>query len=614
MKSLRVYLASTQPLRIKLAVMGVMTGLYLAIFALVNQVADYASAATVVFLPVILVGLWYGTLVGAVYAICLGALTSLIGLLNHYTSVSLTAGLGGNMLLVFCGAGAGWIREQFTSRDLMERDLQLSEERLRSVVTGAPVLLFALDQNGVFTLSEGDALSNVNLKPGEAVGQSVYELFPDAAGFHAEIERALTGETFTSISKGSGTAFETRYRPILDEAGQVIGTIGVSIDVTARLRAEEAYRALVETSVQGLVILQDNHVVFANAAQAELTGYSIEALLAMTPQQNLELAHPDDREFVVRRLQDRSSGKTLSTRAEIRMIRKDGAVRWVEMYSASIEFDGKPATQIVSLDITERKQMEAALVEAEGLRLALTKERDLKELKSRFISMVSHQFRTPLSVINTTSYLLENYYEKLDAEKREDYFGKIRSQIDRLDELIENILTISEKEEKGLPFTPTAVNLEVFCRDVVAEMQLTSQALHKLIFNPNGDLSSAVVDEKALRHILTNLLSNAIKYSPNGGDVVFDLARQGDEAVFEIHDWGIGILPDDQQHLFEPFHRGTNVTGIKGNGLGLKIAKDFVDLHGGTISCVSEAGKGTTFMVRLPIVQPTDQQIHPQEN
>ena len=366
------------------------------------------------------------------------------------------------------------------------------------------------------------------------------------------------------------------------------------------IQTEAMYQTLIESLPQGLVIFQDNHIVFANAAEAQLTGYSIEELVAMTPQQILDIVHSDDREWVGWQLQDWTDGKPQPSPIEIRLLRKDGPVRWIEIYATPLEYQDKSASQLVMLDLTERKQREAALVEAEALR----QESELKELRDRFISLVAHLFRTPMSVINTTSYLLENYYDRLEADKRKDYFGKIRSQIDRLDELIENILTISQKEEKGLPFTPTTVNLEVFCRDLVAEIQMTTEPLHKIIFSHSGDLSSASVDEKALHHILTNLLSNAIKYSPDGGNVIFDLARQDGEALFEIRDSGIGILPDDQRHLFEPFHRGTNVTGIKGNGLGLKIVKDFVDLHGGAITCISEPDKGTTFIVRLPISQP----------
>jgi PAS domain S-box-containing protein len=371
----------------------------------------------------------------------------------------------------------------------------------------------------------------------------------------------------------------------------------------AKQQTDDAYRIVVETSVQGLVIFQDEKTVFANAAEADLTGYSVEELFAMTPRQTFEMTHPEDRDLVAGRLQDRAAGKTIAPRAEFRLLRKDGETRWVEMYSTPIEYRGKPALQIITLDITERKRMEAALIEAEGLRLALGQERELKELKSRFISMVSHQFRTPLSVISTTSYLLQNYNDKLPPEKREEYFSKIRAQIDRLDELIENILTISQKEENLLLFVPQQLDLETFVRDLTAEMQLTSELLHKLKFSAAGDFSVTWVDEKLLRHILMNLLSNAIKYSPNGGEVLVKLERQGDEAILQITDSGIGIPLDDQKHLFEPFHRGTNVAGIKGSGLGLKIVKDFVDLHGGTITCVSEQDKGTTFTLRLPIVQ-----------
>jgi PAS domain S-box-containing protein len=616
MNNLRNYLSWSQPLRVKVIILGIITAVYLVIFLLTDPVSNYAAHATAAFIPIVIGGALLGMTGGLIYSIIVCVLVIGLGLWVGYSFTNISAQIAGNVFLLVCGAGAGWLREQFASREQMRWQLLVNEERLRSIITNAPILLYAVDKKGVFTLSEGSALSVFKLKPGEAVGKSVFELFPNATDFHAEIQRALTGETFTAISRGPRIAFETRYSPIYDKDGQLAGTIGVSIDVLGRVQAEDAYRTLVETSMQGLVILQDNRLIFANTAQAELTGYSIEELLAKTPQQNIEMAHPDDRAFVIQRLQARADGKALPPHAEIRLIRKDGTVRWVEMYSAVIEFQGKPATQIVTLDVTERKQMQEALLEAERLRMALGQERELKELKSRFISMVSHQFRTPLSVINTTSYLLENYYDRLEPDKRDDYFGKIRSQIDRLDELIENILTISEKEEKGLPFTPITVDLENLCRTIIAEMQLTSQPLHQLIFSPSGDLSAVSVDEKALRHILMNLLSNAIKYSPEGGEVIFKLERQEDEAVFEISDQGIGIPEDDQRHLFEPFHRGQNVTGIKGNGLGLKIAKDFVELHGGTIVCKSVQNQGTTFTVRLPVTQPevvVEREVPPDE-
>jgi len=604
MNTLPKYRFWSQPLKVQLALQGIVSLLYLLLFLVIQPIGGYTTAVTASFLPVIMSGLLLGVRGGIVYAIFIVALNLLLTQFVENNLGSWGATLLGDLLLVICGAGAGWIREQFAAQAHIRLRLAISEERLRSVITSAPVILFVLDRNGIFTLSEGKALAVLGLQPGEAVGQSVFDLFSKAEGFLTDVRRALAGEAFTSIARGQGLAFETRFSPVHDEKGQLIGTIGVSVDVRSRIEAEEAYRTVVETSRQGLVILQDSRLVFANPAQAEMTGYSIDELLAMTPQQTLELAHPDDRELVAKRLQEPTDEQSRHPRVEIRMLRKDGQVRWVELYSTPVEYRGKSAAQIVVLDVTERKMMEAALIEAESLRLALDQERELKELKGRFISMVSHQFRTPMSVINTTSYLLENYHDKLAPEKREEYFGKIRSQINRLDEMIEKVLTISATEEKGLAFAPRRLDLEVFCHDLAVEMQLlTPSETKKIAFSATGDLSAAMADDNLLHHILTNLLSNAIKYSPNGGDVIFNLERQEDEAVFQISDSGIGIPADDQKHLFEPFHRGENVGSIKGSGLGLKLVKDFVDLHGGTITCVSEAGKGTTFTVRLPIVQ-----------
>jgi PAS domain S-box-containing protein len=349
------------------------------------------------------------------------------------------------------------------------------------------------------------------------------------------------------------------------------------------------YRSLIESLPHGLVLFQDNHLIFANPASAALTGYSLEALSAMTWQQFLDLVHPDDRNKVTERLQTIGEREASSSYIDVRFIGSDGTLLWVEVTPTAIVHEYRPATQLLLQGVTGHHSSD------------LDPPDELKELKNQFISMVSHLFRTPLSVISTTSYLLENYVDKISPEKRADYFGKIRSQIGRIDGLIEQILTIHQTQAKALHFTPSRFDLEHFCRELADDMQTTASASHRLIFQATPDLGDVVMDDHLLWNILANLLSNAIKFSPNGGEVIFHLELDGDEAIFQISDTGIGIPADDQKHLYEPFYRGQNVGNIKGAGLGLKIVKDYVDLHGGTIACTSEPGNGTTFTVRLPL-------------
>jgi signal transduction histidine kinase len=168
-------------------------------------------------------------------------------------------------------------------------------------------------------------------------------------------------------------------------------------------------------------------------------------------------------------------------------------------------------------------------------------------------------------------------------------------------QLLEDVLTIGKAEAGKLKFTPSPIDVVVFCRDLVESLQMSAKPQHELNFVVIGDGSDAQMDEKLLGHILTNLLTNAIKYSPDGGTVQFDLVCDRSWVIFRIRDSGIGIPPQDLERLFESFGRASNVGAIPGTGLGLAIVKRCVDLHKGQITVESEVGVGTTFTVTLPL-------------
>lgn len=232
---------------------------------------------------------------------------------------------------------------------------------------------------------------------------------------------------------------------------------------------------------------------------------------------------------------------------------------------------------------------------------ALTQEKELNELKSRFVSMASHEFRTPLSTILSSADLLEYYVQQMSIDKTLEHIQRIQASCLNMTELLNDILVIGRAESGKLDFKPSPLDIVGFCGDLVKEMQLTVESKYKLTFVSQDQYIAACMDEKLLRHILTNLLSNAIKYSPNGGNVQLRLLCQGGAAIFQIEDEGIGIPKQDQPHLFESFHRAKNVGTIPGTGLGLAIVKRFVDLQGGQIAIASAIGVGTTVTVTLPL-------------
>jgi len=245
-------------------------------------------------------------------------------------------------------------------------------------------------------------------------------------------------------------------------------------------------------------------------------------------------------------------------------------------------------------DVSARKQLEIELREA------LQKEKELNELKSRFVSMVSHEYRTPLATILLSTDLLKKYYDKMDQDRKQKHFDKISSQIRHMTRLMEDMLIVSKADAVGLKFEPKLTDVEALLREVVIELGLNHMT-HGINFKASGNCSLVQADPKLIHTIVTNLLTNAIKYSPDNTEVDVGLTCDNDNIIINITDRGIGIPIDDQKHLFQIFHRAKNVGTIQGTGLGLIIVKQSVEAHGGTLDFESQENVGTTFIARLPL-------------
>ncbi len=237
------------------------------------------------------------------------------------------------------------------------------------------------------------------------------------------------------------------------------------------------------------------------------------------------------------------------------------------------------------------------------LKVALAAEKELNELKSTFVSMVSHEFRTPLEVILSSSNILDRYLDRLPSEKRAAQLRAIRTSVHRMSGLINDVLLLAKFDAGRLSCAPAPINLETVCLRAIGEVETAASREGAIQFQSAGAHADACADESLLQHILVNLLGNALKFSPPDQAVAFTLTRRGRDAVFAIHDRGCGIPDEDRSRLFTAFYRGSNTGHTHGTGLGLVIAKRCVDLHGGTIGCVSAGGTGTTFTVTLPVFE-----------
>jgi len=286
-------------------------------------------------------------------------------------------------------------------------------------------------------------------------------------------------------------------------------------------------------------------IVYVNQAFTDMTGYSLEEVLGKTPRllqgAKTDYATLDKIRAALKAWQP--------VRVELINYCKDGSEFWVELSITPVTDQKGWYTHWISVqrDITERKQIEEEIFKA------LEKEKELSELKSRFVSMVSHEFRTPLTTILSSAELLEYYGHKSSEKEKLGCFHQIRTATLRMTQLLNDVLAINKAEAGKLEFNPNYLDLEKFCRALVEEMQCNSKKKHIISFSSQGQCTDTCMDEKLLLHIFTNLLSNAIKYSPQSDPIYFEVDCRNEEAIFQVKDKGIGIPIGTQQRLFEPF-------------------------------------------------------------
>ncbi len=310
------------------------------------------------------------------------------------------------------------------------------------------------------------------------------------------------------------------------------------------------------------------------------------------------MVHPDDLPKVKQTLDNCLNGGESEYMAEHRVRTLAGGWVWSLSRGRVVERDanGRALRMTgVNVDIDDRKRAEAELMNA------MQREKELSEMKSKFVATASHEFRTPLATMLSSAELLEHYSDNLSAEEKTNLLQTIQNGAKRMSEMIDGVLALGRAESGALQLNLEHMNLREFCRKVMVEFRIAQGKTHILSLDDRFDLEMVDMDERLLRHILNNLLSNAVKYSPAGSEVTLSLSRRDRQAVLEVQDHGIGIPQQDQARLFESFQRASNVENRPGTGLGLAITKKSVELHGGKISFQSQAASGTRFTVVLPL-------------
>lgn len=390
---------------------------------------------------------------------------------------------------------------------------------------------------------------------------------------------------------------------------------------------KEAQDALFEHATEGILVTNSSGIIIkVNPAVVRMFRYTPEELLG----QKVEILIPArfsekhtgyrDKYYTSPHPRSMGSGLDLFGR------RKDGTEFPLEISLSPYASDGEKKAIAFIIDISLRKLAEEKLknysneleikVEERTMILreaidelektkdelndALVKEKELNDLKSRFVSLVSHEFRTPLAGVMSSLSLVRQYGEKNDFEKQQKHIERIKESVNGLTDILNDLLSLSRLEEGKVAVNYEQISLEEFVSDIAKDLDTAiTKRDQKIIYTHTGE-ADVILDKKIIKHILFNLISNAIKFSPEGKKINVATIADKNRIVFTVKDEGMGISKEDQQHLFERFFRGHNVSNIQGTGLGLNIVAKYVEMLKGKINFESELEKGTTFIITIP--------------
>lgn len=393
----------------------------------------------------------------------------------------------------------------------------------------------------------------------------------------------------------------------------MIGHTPIKVDVArvCELLFTTAAEGLVVVDVQGNIIMHNPRLneMFGYAAN-DLIGSKMEVLLP----DPARARHVDHRNAYNRKPVQRSMGIGMSLSGQ----RKDGSVFPVEVSLNHFEVDGQRFVMGLVTDITLRRKAEeelqrtnqeledrveqrtAQLKEAEqNLREALRAEKELHALKSRFVSLASHEFRTPLSTIMGSAELIGLQTQKLANDNIDKHVARIRSKVREMTAMLNEFLSLERIDQGLVNYSPVEVDVPDYSIELIEELRPLAKRGQVIDYDHQGTERGVTLDRQMLGNVITNLITNAFKYSAEGSAITMRTAVSDQRLVITVADQGIGIPEEEQQHLFERFFRGSNATTVQGTGLGLNIVKRYLDLMNGTISFKS-SGKGTTFTVELP--------------
>jgi len=508
-------------------------------------------------------------------------------------------------------SGDGAVTFSAFIRDISRRKrnegvLRATQEKYRQVVENAYEGI-VVTQDGQLKFANPRALELTQRTMEQAIATPFIEMVhpDDRARVYGNYLRRMRGEAvepnyvFRAITPGGHVAWLQIAAVAIEWEGRP-ATLNFLTDVSERVKLEAHLKetlaereAILETTAVGVMFIQNGRIKWINdALERTMLGWGDGETIGKTG----EIAfrdHGDWSRFLQECIPALERDGTYESDWEVR--RKDGTPWWCHMSAKAMN----PAslgqgTIWFFIDISLRRRAE------EEARRSLVRERELSDLKTRFVSLASHEFRTPLATILSSIEIIDDFGPTLPENERRELIRLVKGAVGRVMGMLDQVELIGRAEADQLEFRPEPQEVEPLVASIAREVEQAQARRNSVRIAARGVAGRRTLDAKLLFHILGNLVGNALKYSPAGAEVSLDIEGGEEAIVFRVADRGMGIPAEDQPRIFESFHRARNVGNVQGTGLGLSIVKQCVELHGGSVTFESKVGMGTTFVVRIP--------------
>jgi PAS domain S-box-containing protein len=410
----------------------------------------------------------------------------------------------------------------------------------------------------------------------------------------------LRGDVYGIICLEESTEIKELSVAEEDFLASISTMLTLSLEASFRKKAEESlsaseeqYKILVENASEAILVLQDGLIKYSNPKTFELLGYAPEDLHYA---KFLNFIHEEDREQALINHVKKLKGVHDTNVYIYRIITKRGLVRYFTVNAVLINWGNEKAILAFLSDVTDRKRAEREI------QLSFEKQKELAELRSKFVTMASHEFKTPLTSILGSAEILEKYGDSLTSDKRQRNVFRIQESVKRMNQMLNDIIIMGKSDTGKLELKSAPVDLNTFLQNLIDDLlQRESKKSHpKLNVNIQGLPTDAYVDAEIIRQAIENVLSNSFKFAEHTTEVDFNAYMEKGNIIVKVKDNGIGIPEADKQRLMEPFFKGSNVGNHSGTGLGLTIAKRAVDMHQGKMEILSEENKGTEVIITFP--------------